>query len=779
MGDCMRNKVLTSTALVALFCCVPHLAAQAQQQLPGIVIDGGGGPAGPVSGGRSPDDGRLTTNAAQTTNPVDTSSIIPQDFQNYAGAGNRVVREQIDEQRPLTNHEALARVPGIITYTDDGLARHGGVGIRGSNFRRSRKVLIMEDGQSINYSSYIDPSTHYTPPMERVENIEVIRGTVVSHGPLTNHGVINFQNLNPFGKSETVIKGALSYNEDSLREVGNSRHIHTRQNLGNVGVVASYSGAEGAGAWDNERLRYNDFYGALGLRGSQQDLTISGGYFRQRDNYDEDNFVGTTADFFANGRDKTGVEDDDRTELNTFNADYWRLQIAHNAYLTDDITLSTRLYGSDHERNRFSNRRAALEDGGYMRGRNRDYEVYGADSRIEFANLPLFAGVTQDVQAGVRYEHHKFVNCTSFGQESEVLNTNNTGNCRGNFVYPTLGRTETSEVDVFEANAFSAFIQTAIHLTPNFTVTPGVRFEDYKVEGRSEFGGNGEREESDHTHVLPGVAMAWEFMPRWTAFAGYHRGFAPHVVRDVGIENFPLEDEVGDNFQIGLRSSAVRGLTFDVAYFHSIIENYQVKDAFTNDRGENVFGNLDEVQFNGVELGIRAESRPITGGPWNLFGEVVYTFTNSDIRKGSDALFEDLPLQDVSGNRVPFAVAHYANLTAGIAYKKIWDASMTVTYRGDFFSNSQNTGLVCLDDDENVDLGCTDAAGAGLDELLGGKVDDVWLLSARANYNVTDQLSLFVSGHNLTDEFYVADVADGLKPGQGRTLLGGFTLKFD
>ncbi len=775
----MRQHFATTTAVATLLCCVPHMAVQAQQQLPGIVIeseDGGSAPAASNPGARSAGDGRLTTNAAQTTSPIESSSIIPQDFQNYAGAGNRVAQEQLNEQRPLTNHEALARVPGVITVQDDGLARHGGVGIRGSNFRRSRKVLFMEDGHSINYASYIDPSTHYTPPMERVENIEIIRGTVVAHGPLTNHGVINFQNLNPFGKSETVIKGALSYTEDSLQEIGNSRHVHTRQNLGNVGAVASYSGADGAGAWDNERLRYNDFYGALGFRGSQQDLIISGGYFRQRDNYDEDNFVGTLADFKANGRDKTGVESDEETESNTFNGDFWHIQLAHNIYIDPNTTVSTRAYANEHERNRFSHREDGLDEGGWMRGRNRRYENYGVDSRIEFANLPLFGGITQDVQAGVRYEHQRFRNCTSFGLVGEKLEPGNTGNCFAS--EPTFP--DEGEVVQFEANAFSAFIQTAIHVTRNFTVTPGVRFEDYKVEGRSVFPDADGRGTSDHTHVLPGVAMAWEFMPRWTMFGGYHRGFAPQVVRDVELENFPLLDEVGDNFQVGLRSSAIRGLTFDLAYFHSIVENYQIKEAFTDDRGENIFGNLDEVEFNGVELGVRAESRPVTGGPWNLFGEAVYTYTNSEINKGRDARFEGLPLQDASGNRVPFAVAHYAALTVGVGYEKIWDASMTWSYRGDFFSDALNTNSVfCLDDDENVDIGCTDAAGAGLDEGLGGKVDDIWTLSARANFNVTDQLTLFVSGHNLTDEFYVADVADGLKPGQGRTILGGFTLKFD
>ncbi|MBU2582108.1 MAG: TonB-dependent receptor [Alphaproteobacteria bacterium] len=768
-----RNKlwILAATAV-----CVPTAGAMAQQQLPDIYVEGQGGTPAAVSApttGRSAADGRLSTTAEPVTNPVDATSIVPADLQNYAGAASRVTEDELAEQRPLTNHEALVRVPGVVVVTDDGLARHGGIGIRGSNFRRSRKVLIMEDGQSINYSSYLDPSTHYTPPMERVENIEVVRGTVVSHGPLNNHGILNFQNLNPFGKSETVIKGALSYTEDSLQEVGNSRHVHTRQNLGNVGAVVSYSGADGAGAWDNERLRYNDVYGALGWRDSQQDLTISGNYFWQRDNYDEDNFLGTAAQFFANGRDKSGVEPDVETKFNTFNADYWRLQAAHNFRFTPDTTLSTRIYGSEQERNRFSSRSGGPEDGGFMRGRNRTYEIYGADSRIEFANLPLFGGVKHDVQAGVRYEHHKLTNCTAFGRLGEELRHGNEGNCRAREPrFPDEG-----EIDVFEADSFAGFLQTAIHMTPQFTVTPGVRFESYDVEGRSTFPAGGDSASSEHDHVLPGIAMAWEFMPRTTLYGGYHQGFAPHIVRDVELSTFPLQEEVGDNFQVGLRSTAMRGLTFDVAYFHSIIEDYQIKDSFTDDRGANIFGSLDEVQFNGIELAVRADSRPLTGGSWNLFGEANYTYTNSNIENGRDQLFEDFPFTDVSGNRVPFSIEHFASLTVGVAYERVWDISATYTYRGDFFSNTQNSvQLTCIDEEIGLNPGCT---GGDLDELIGGKVDDVWLLSARSNFHVNDKLSLYLAGHNLTDELYVSDVSDGAKPGQGRTVLGGFTLKFD
>ena len=68
-------------------------------------------------------------------------------------------------------------------------------------------------------------------------------------------------------------------------------HVHTRQHADNVGLVLSYTGADQQGSWDTERLRFNDFHGALGWKGVDDDLVVSLTYARQRDNYDEQNFL--------------------------------------------------------------------------------------------------------------------------------------------------------------------------------------------------------------------------------------------------------------------------------------------------------------------------------------------------------------------------------------------------------------------------------------------------------------------------------------------------------
>jgi len=249
-------------------------------------------------------------------------------------------------------------------------------------------------------------------------------------------------------------------------------------------------------------------------------------------------------------------------------------------------------------------------------------------------------------------------------------------------------------------------------------------------------------------------------MPRTTLYGGYHRGLTPHIIRDANDtgEGFPLDEEIGDNFQLGVRSTAARGFTFDMAVFHNRIDNYQFGEAFSLDDGDRAFSSVDKVEITGFEIYARADSQPFHGGPWNVFGEATYTYADGEIEEGIN---EDG--ESVAGNRIPESIRHYAHLTLGVEHKSGWDASLSYTYRGEFFTDSDNTRPITLDDGE----------------VEAGLVDGQWLLSARTNYKVTDKVTLWATGQNLTDEFYITDLSDGIKPGIGRTVMGGFTLKFD
>ncbi|ODR96491.1 hypothetical protein AUC70_14505 [Methyloceanibacter stevinii] len=223
---------------------------------PSLITQQQPGYYGPVGGEASFE--RSWNGVQSPINP--NNGIAPGNLQDFSEAGSRVTRQQINEQDPLSTNDILQRVPGLTIVNDDGIGNQGGIGIRGSNPRRSRKILVMEDGQSINMSLYIDPSVHYVPPPDRIEAVEVIKGSII-YAPNNNFGAVNFRNLQPFGPDEFVMSGeggAVALNGAGGDGGAGKWHVHNRKTWENWGTVVSYTGATsrhlGYGASDLQRL---------------------------------------------------------------------------------------------------------------------------------------------------------------------------------------------------------------------------------------------------------------------------------------------------------------------------------------------------------------------------------------------------------------------------------------------------------------------------------------------------------------------------------------------
>jgi len=792
--------------------------------------------------------------------PVNPTQLVPTNLQGYSSSASQITPADISERQPSSVNEALTRIPGVIVVNDDADAHHGGIGVRGSPPRRSRKMLVMEDSHTVNLALWLDPSVHYWAPMERIESVEVIRGTVITHGPNNNFGVINSRNLSPFGPDETVISSAIGFTRNkagsyrpieeievngngdvdidygdavhgkSDTDVSARWHVHTRQHSGNVGLVASYTGSDIQGGWDTEHLRVHDFYGALGWKGTSSDVVVSAIHARQRDKYDEQNFLGSELEIEFDDPSMATTENAARIAgglaeqqfnmlkhcktcyapaagLNTYTGEIWRGQIVHNAYIDDDTTITSRFYAGYHRRDRYqlfsteSNPSGIpgsapdIEDNNgeqefklgidSMFGRLRTFRHVGGEVRGEWANQ-AFLGLRQDFQAGIRYEYQDMTNRNVLGLNNEIMTDGNEG--VGTFFDRSL-----------KANTVSAFLQSNIYVAKNFNVLPGVRFEWFDISRRNSVvaAEEGEAEEANNCNgvpgatecleledilsnpdpsresfssfnALPGIAFAYTGLYRTTVYGGYHRGLTTTVLRN---EDFPAPDEIGDNFNLGLRSSAIKGFDFEVAGFYQLFKDFQYGESFSAVTSDREFGRANEVTISGVELYGRLNSQPFTGGPLNFFAEGNYTYSRSVLE---EAFSHDG--DNYSGNRVPEVPWHVAALTLGVEGTTgwRWNASATWTYRGGFFTDAANTpyGLGGEYECENDECEIEEAGE-------GGAVPSVWLLSARFNMDIGNTgASVFVAGTNLLDEFYITDREDGMKPGLGRTVWTGFKYKF-
>jgi hypothetical protein len=102
-----------------------------------------------------------------------TSFIKPAEFPTFAGNDYR---------------EAMATTPGIVV-SEEPQSPIINFGYRGLNSQRSEFTQVLKDGVSIKNEQFGFPESHYTPILDAVERIEIIRaGAALQFGPQPGGG---------------------------------------------------------------------------------------------------------------------------------------------------------------------------------------------------------------------------------------------------------------------------------------------------------------------------------------------------------------------------------------------------------------------------------------------------------------------------------------------------------------------------------------------------------------------------------------------------------------
>jgi Fe(3+) dicitrate transport protein len=690
-------------------------------------------------------------------------------IENTAGAARQLTRDNLDLLKPVTLQESLRAVPGLRIIDDDISGRRSGIGLRGAPSRRSRKVLLLEDGVPINASPYLDSGAHYTPPFQRLDNIEVLAGTGhVIYGPLNNHGIINFRSLSPTAKPQTKLE--LGYGNDDNYQ----RHLSHTRTIGDFGIALAYTGADADGAFDTEKSRFDDFYGEVEYRiNDRHSIEASATHLRERSNYDESNL--TPQEYALAPRRKLGRFGQ---EFNTIAVNFSKYDVKHQ-WNGDDVTVSSRIYTTRTDRPRFTvdpdeidvDALPAFEyadeatrfvpgESGVMISRSRLYNLYGAESRVA---VDFTTGAfSHAVAFGVQVNRSLFDDLETFGDIGEVLSEGNRGN--------RFGANDLAEASLnkYQSTAVAGYVQDAIR-HGDLEVTPGVRVERYSVrrELRHEAGDNVFANQRDvNTLALPSLSFLYSGIAKAQVFANVARGYTPAFARTA--EDFPLSPETGIDSQIGFRAAPLPGLRFEAAAFYNVYYDTIVQLPYTVD-SNNIFLNAANSRSVGFDLGIHYQTPGITGSTVRAFTDLAYGYARSTFTEG-----------EFDGNRVPETPLHAGSITVGLKGGELWTASLTANHFGSYFSDLLNTRDLTLADEDRQPVEPGD--GIEIREVVVlGRVKANTLLSARIGFNVPwsgPKTELWVTGRNLTDKTYIVDIENGIRPGATRTVLGGVTVRF-
>ena len=689
---------------------------------------------------------------------VDVKGILPDRLEAVPGSFDVVDQKQLEERRPFSVKEALNNTAGINIVGEDSMGFGLNIGMRGLDPRRTSRTLLMEDGMPLFLAPYADPSAHYSTPLDRIDRIEVVKGSgQILYGPQTVGGMINFVTKpvprKGFAGSATAIFGNNDFN---------SQHLNLGTGNERGGFMIDAVKKRGDGIRDYHKFDVEEYTlkGEVDLT-DKQSLMVKLGYYKEDSNITE-TMLGESAYAQDKFQANSGKNDEFVHERKT-------AQVKHIFKITDDVKLTTNAYYADAFRSSFRQtndptstnvglERCNTANGAFTtadaaqcggRHRPRSYNFFGFEPRLDIKHS-LF-GLESDAVIGMRYHEEDISRKQYRGNTADFQSLS----------FAKANSLPREDIDI-KVNAMSYYLQNTFY-AGNWSITPGIRYEDLTIKtGINRADGNAQNNpESDlnnkQTKVLPGFGVAWNGIANTTFFAGVHKGFAPpRPDRDISASGAnsavvsKTKPEESTNWELGVRTNYFKGIHGNSTLFLTDFDDVVVQ-APTVGR----FFNGGQSRQSGIELAGRVDFGTIYNTPHNIYVTANYTglFTAKFTKDVADEGIQN-------GNRMPYAPRDIASVNFGYQHPVGFDARVGLDYVGQQHSNVANDRTLSVD-------GTT------------GIIPSYTLLNASASFKpVGSKLTYFVSGHNLADKEYLQSRVDGMSVGRGRQVFGGVTIAF-
>lgn len=696
---------------------------------------------------------------------VVVKGILPDRLESVPGSYSVVDEKQLNERRPFSIQEVLNTVPGINVVGENTFGLGVNIGVRGLNPRRTSRTLLMEDGMPLFLAPYGDPAAHYTTPLERVQRIEVVKGSgQILYGPQTVGGMINFvtRPVPNDGKVHGTASAMLG-NNDFTSLYGS---IGAGDERGGLMIDALHK--KGDGIRDNHDFEIQEYTakGQLNLS-DRHTLIAKASYFRE-DSHVSETGLGLVEYHEDKYQAPTGNNDVFEHERKTF-------QLQHLFQINNQVKLSTQAYYAKSDRASFRQ----INDPGTLGGRSvmdrctglgvateanaaqcggrwrpREYEYWGVEPRLDVQHS-LF-GIESNAVVGFRYHREDIERNQYRGSDPRIQSQ----------AYAEAFGDHREQIHT-NVEAKSYYAQNTFY-TGDWTFTPGLRVEDLRIKTdirRAEGAAQNNPESqatNNQTKVLPGFGLTWNGIENTTLFAGVHKGFAPpRPDRDInapGGANTAVvvntRPEESTNWELGMRSQYFNGVSLETTLFHTVFDDIVVNGLTTG-----TFINGGKSVHSGIEFAGRVDFGRIYNTSHNFYISGSYTnlFTAEFKKTNTGASIQ-------SGDRLPYAPKHLASVSFGYQHPVGLDARIGVDY-----VSEQEEDVAFRDGrtSANVLRGVT------------GDIPAYALINATVNYKpVGSQVTYFASAYNLGDREYLASRVDGMVAGRQRQVFAGIRYDF-
>jgi Fe(3+) dicitrate transport protein len=626
-----------------------------------------------------------------------------------------------------TGRHIFAKIPGVFVYDMDGSGNQVNISTRGLDPHRSWEYNIRQNGIITNSDMYGYPASHYSPAMESIQRVELVRGTASLQFGAQFGGMINY-----------VTKGP-----DTTRAFS----FETINSAGSFGLFSSYNAIGGKVG----RLTYQAYYQTRHSNGYRKNARSDAGSQFVSLSYEVSRCLRIKAEL---GRSKYIYQIPGPLTDAMFEADPRQSTRARN-YFNPDIYIPSIVL--DWKINPFT--QLKFTNSGVYGARNsvmfdafanvpdtissltKSYRARQVDidnfksftSELRLLHQYQLAGIKNVVSVGMQYMHNKLrrrqLGKGTTGSDFDLSVTD-----------PVFGR------DLYlRTENIAFFIENLIFVTPRWSVSPGFRIESGATRMNGEisyYDPESLPNRIKHQFPLFGISSQYALRNGSRLYAGFSQAYRPVVFKDIipgsVLERVDknLKDAYGYNLEAGISGNWKGTFKYDVSLFQVLI-NHRMGTVSMRDTDNSAYllrTTTGDSRTRGVEAYLEYTALKMNNEvlPTELSVFTSTSWFDAKYMKGNAVLNNENT--NVAGNRVEGVPTWISRNGIQFLYKKL-SSTLQYSYVSSNFSNPLNT----VEPSVNGTI---------------GKVQGYGLLDLNATIRVAQAYTLRAGINNITNKQY-------------------------
>jgi Fe(3+) dicitrate transport protein len=683
-----------------------------------------------------------------------------------AGKKNEVIQLSALNADLSTNNarQVFGKVPGISIWESDGSGIQVGVATRGLSPNRSWEFNVRQNGYDISSEAFGYPEAYYTPPMEALEKIEVLRGAASLQYGSQFGGLLNYITKSKIGEKPFSFETQQTFGSygfyNAFNAIGGKikkfsyyayMHHRTADGWRENSSYKTNTGFVNLTYQFTEKLKVNVEYTNMNYLSQQPGgLTDSMFQLNPQHSVRSRNWFSTPWNSVAVNLDYS-MNKNNRINVKLFKTIAQRNSVGFmkDIFIEDTFNINLGSYNYRQlDRDFYNNTGVEIR---YLK----EYQLNSQKNALSIG-LRAYDGRTQRKQVGIGSGESDY--------DLSIVQLYSTSS--GSLEYKKDLSLRTQNAAFFVENLFT--------LNKRLSIVPGFRFEyiNTGVKGYIDKPNIGDRIQQPNqirNVLLGGIGIEYKTSEETNIYSNFSQAFRPVTYSELlpsattdSIDS-DLMDAKGYNLDLGYRGSIKNLVNFDIGVFYL---NYDNRIGTIVVNGKNLKTNIGTSVSRGLE-----------------------SFVEFD-------LFKIVQIDRLCGN-----LKLYANVSLIDAKYSKWDdpasaIDSTKDFRGNYVENAPRNinrfGLSYKYNRFSVTFQFNSVSGVYTDaantenpnsKSTIGRIDGYQVMDLSATYLINGKYNVKAGVNNLTNEIYATRRSGGypgpgILPANGRTFYFSIGAKF-